>query len=139
MKQLAIKHPGWHARLSGLFDRLGPCGNIGLLIGIIAGGLLSLLSITADPMIPSPFEVFWIFVILSVFCWWVLVFLSVVFLRLQLRPVLFGMLVRSSVISLFIVLITHLLGAYRFGILIGVFIGLFFGYVLCVKLDRVRG
>ncbi len=138
MRQLAFKRRGWNARLAGIFDKLGPCGNVGLIIGIIAGGLLTLLSTRTVHMRPTPIEVFWIFVILSVFCWLGLVFITTVFLRLQLQSVLFGMLMRSLVICLFTVLIAHLLGAYRLGIFIGIFVGLFFGYVLCVILERIR-
>ena len=138
MRQIAFRRRGLNARLAGIFDRLGPCGNVGLIIGIIAGGLLTLLSIRTAHMRPTFFEAFWIFIILSVFCWMVLVFVATIFLRLQLQSVLFGMLVRSLVICLFTVLIVYLLGAYHFGIFIGICVGLFFGYFLCMILKEIR-
>lgn len=139
MTQIAFKRLAWHARLVGIFDKLGPCGNVGLIIGMIAGSLLTLLAFQLAHLRPAPLEVFWIVVILSLFCWVTLIFIAIVFLRLQLRSVFYAMLMRSLVICMFTVLITHFLDAYRFGIIIGIFVGLFFGYILCELLKRVRG
>ena len=139
MRQLAFKGRGLNARLAGMFDKLGPCGNICLIIGIIAGGLLTVLSTRTVHMNPTPSEVFWIVVILSMFCWMVLVCIATVFLRLQIQSVIWGMLMRSLVICLFTVLIAQLSRAYHLGIFIGILVGLFFGYILCTILERVRG
>ncbi|MDK9708527.1 MAG: hypothetical protein OEL83_15905 [Desulforhopalus sp.] len=139
MRQLAFKRRGLNARLVAWFDKLGPCGNVGLMIGIMAGGLLTLLSVRSPHLTPTPPEVFWIFVILALFCWMMMVGIATIFLRLQFQSVVLGMLMRSLVICLFTVLIAHLSGAYHLGIIIGVLVGLFFGYVLCTILERVRG
>jgi purine-cytosine permease-like protein len=72
---------GFRGRLAGFFDRLGPCGNVGFVIGLIAGGLLTVLSLMHPHMRPSAAELLAIIVILSLFCWLVMVFISIVFLR----------------------------------------------------------
>lgn len=130
---------GWWAQLGDWCNKLGPCGNIGLMIGLIAGLLLTVLSLRTAHLRPAPMEVFWIIVILTLFCWVVMVFVAVVFGRFRLRSVLWGMLLRSVVICLVTVLITHVLGTYRFGIIIGIVVGLFFGYLICSVFARVRG
>jgi len=139
MTPAVVCRRGWWARLGDWFNKLGPCGNIGLMIGLIAGLLLTILSLRTTHMRPAPIEVFWIIVILSLFCWAVMVFVAVVFGRFRLQSVLWSMLLRSVVICLFTVVITHVLGAYLFGIIIGIVVGLFFGYLMCTVLARARG
>ncbi len=139
MTPLVFKRRGRTARLAELLNKLGTCGNVGLIIGIIAGGLLTLQSIRTAPLRPTPAEVFWFIVILSVFCWLMLLFVYAVLLRSRVLPILFGTLLRSIVICLFTVLIAHVSGAYRLGIFIGIFVGLFFGFILCRVLNRVMG
>jgi hypothetical protein len=137
MRMPAVRR-GLSGRLAGFFDRLGPCGNVGFVIGLVAGGLLTVLSLLHPHMRPSQAEVFWIIVILSVFCWLLLTFISIVFLRLRLRSVVAGMLARSILICTLTVLIAHLLGAYGFGIVIGILVGLSIGVALCRMLGERR-
>ena len=135
----AFRRRGFNARLAELFNKLGACGNIGLIIGIMAGGLLTLLSIRTVHLRPILAEVFWIVVILSLFCWIIMLLIGTVFIRLQLRSIVWGMLVRSVVICLFTVLFAQWLGIYRYGLIVGIVVGLFFGYVVCWIRKRVRG
>ncbi|WP_448031972.1 hypothetical protein [Bradyrhizobium liaoningense] len=137
MRMPAVRR-GLRGRLAEFFDRLGDCGSVGFVIGLIAGGLLTVLSFMHPHMRPAADEVLWIILILSVFCWLVVVFISIVFVRLQLRSVMAGMLARSILICTLTVLIAHILGAYSYGIVIGILVGLLLGFALCRMLRERR-
>lgn len=139
MTPAVVCRRGWWARLGDWFTKLGPCGNIGLMIGIIAGLLLTILSLRIAHLRPTPMEILGIIIIVSLFCWGVMVCVAVVFGRFHVRSVLWSMLLRSVVICLFTVVIAHVLGTYRFGIIIGIVVGLFFGYLMCTVVMRMRG
>ena len=127
-------------KLHQLMERLGPCGNAGFIIGAWAGGLVSLLSLTHGGVLaPTYTDLLFIIVILSLFCWCLLLFIYVVLMKYKISSVWARSLVFSVLICALTILFVSLIGNYLTGIIAGIMAGLFVGFVLCGRKREIIG
>ncbi|GAB4392900.1 MAG: hypothetical protein Tsb0032_10280 [Kiloniellaceae bacterium] len=132
--------PSFLAPFVRLFSRLGACGLAGYIVGFWAGGLLTLLSLSHGGAVsPTAVELLALIVLLSLFCWGVLLFINVVFLRYRPGSVWAHALVFATLICLLTVLVVETLGNYTLGIVVGILVGLFVGFVFCSLVRRLLG
>ena len=133
-------YPIFLAPFVRLFERLGACGLAGYIVGFWAGGLLTLLSLSHGGAIsPSPAQLLFLVVVLSLFCWGVLLFIYTIFLRYRLGSVWARSLVFATLICLLTVLVVEALGNYTLGIVVGILVGIFVGFVFCTMIRRLLG
>lgn len=132
--------PIFLAPFARLFERLGPCGIAGYIVGFWAGGLLTLLSLSHGGGIsPTAGELIVIAILLSLFCWGVLLFVYTIFLRYRLASVWARALVFSALICVLTVLISGAIGNFTLGIVVGILVGLFVGFLFCTAVRRILG
>lgn len=126
--------------VSRLLRHFGACGNAGLIVGSIAGSMLVLLYLaSAGNLSPLPVELLYITLLLTVFSWAVLLFISIVLLRNTPTSMFFPTLIHAFLICALTVYLCSAFNLYKYGWIIGVLAGLFVGYVLCTMFKRILG
>jgi hypothetical protein len=113
---------------------LGVCGNSGLILGSIVGGVLGLIGLHHEnhhDLSLAPGELIALWIILGAFAWLALLFILVALLRMRLRGVLAPTLVNAALVALLVIGLAQLLGAYQLGWLLGPLLGALVGSILC--------
>lgn len=113
--------------------KFGYCGNIGLIIGGIAGFLLTLLNILNGYHLHfTNISALYISLILSGFTWAFMIMTLCVFARLQFRPIALRVLVLSLMTCFALVYFSNGANTFKWAWLTGMVFGLISGYVLCI-------
>ena len=112
--------------------KLGICGNTGLIVGLVSGLLLSFLNIKLNLTLHlTNDEVFKVALMLGLFCWLLILFLLVVFIRLRLGEILVPSLFNSLLVGFLTVFLVNKFSLYYIAGLIGMLIGIIVGFLLC--------
>ena len=111
--------------------RLGTCGNSGVIVGAVVGGLLSLLDFLDGPLAPTTAEFLWLWLLLSLFGWLVLLFVLAGLVRLALGGVALPALFNSVLVTALTIWLCRALSAWGWALLIGILAGILVGVLLC--------
>ncbi|MEA3041267.1 MAG: hypothetical protein QOC65_756 [Sphingomonadales bacterium] len=112
-------------------QRLGVCANAGLLVGMVAGGLLALLHLLHGLHEMDAGDAFRVWLLLALSGWLTLLFVFVVLARWRLAAVAGAALVNSALVTAVTVYVCWLLDLYADVILIGIVAGMTVGLLLC--------
>ena len=120
--------------------RLGNCGNVGLIVGALSGGMLTLLFISKGGSLSlTDNEAIKIAGILTIFSWLVLVFILTILIRLRFSSIAVG----SFLITLFVTFITvylsHKFELFEYAWLIGMLVGISLTALICKFFKRLIG
>jgi hypothetical protein len=97
--------------IARLLRRLGACGNAGLIVGMLTGGLLAILHFLDGPLAPSPAETIRLWLVTALFGWLVLIGIFVALARWAFSSVALPALVNAALVTGLTVLICRALGA----------------------------
>jgi hypothetical protein len=111
--------------------RLGTCGNAGVIVGAVVGGLLTLLDFLDGPLSPTAAELLRLWLLLSIFGWLVLLFVLAGLVRLALGGVALPALINALLVTGLTIWICRILGAWGWAFLIGIAVGILVGALLC--------
>lgn len=118
--------------LSGYTSRLGICGNTGLITGAISGGLLTVLYFRQGMhLLLTETEVLNVSLILTVFCWLVIIFILCMLVRLTFRSVAVPALINTFLVCYVTTFLSNYFHAFEYAWLIGIVVGIMIGTVLC--------
>lgn len=121
-------------------QRLGVCGNAGLIVGAIAGGVLTLLDwVEEGNLVLSNEQALYVFLLLVLFTWLVLIFIFVAFVRARISDVVFPGFFNALFVCLLTVYLCTAFDLYHLGWLVGILVGIVIGYTLCTLYKRVTG
>jgi hypothetical protein len=113
-------------------QKLGICGNTGLIVGLTSGLMLSFLNIKMGPnLVLTNDEVWKVALLLGLFCWLLILFLLLVFMRLRLSEILAPSLFNSLLVCFLTVFLVNKLSLYPIAWLIGMIVGIIVGFLLC--------
>ncbi len=123
--------------VSGRLRVLGLCANSGMIVGLIAGGILSIVyyahEVLSHPFTaPTPGELLFIALMLAGLCWLFLMFALVVLGRLQFRSVALPALFTTAVVVGLTVWLAESLSLQTWSWLLGLVVGLLVGFALCL-------
>jgi hypothetical protein len=124
------------ARASRPLQTLGLCVLAGLIAGILAGVILSLLDLGHGGITPTHTESLLLALMLTVFCWLWLLFAFVLMARMPFLSVAYKALATTALVVALTIALSELVGSYRWAWLMGAFAGLLVGYLLC-RLSRL--
>ena len=119
------------AALSKFLRKIGVCGNAGVIVGMLAGGALSLLDLLQDPLVLSDAQALRMWAILALFGWLVLLFVFVAFVRWPLSSVIIPTLVNAVLVSAVTLYVSRALDLFQWAWLIGFLVGVLLGFLLC--------
>jgi fructose-specific phosphotransferase system IIC component len=117
--------------LSVFARRIGVCGKVGIIAGLLAGLLLTLLNDETGPILIDDPRAFYISLILTAIAWIVVIFILVFLVRLTFRSVALPSLFNCFLTCLATVFITKWLNAYPIAWIIGIIVGFLIGSILC--------
>lgn len=118
-------------RLINWLRRLGTCGNAGIIVGAIVGGLLSLLDLLHGPLNVAGADFWRLWIALSLFGWLALLFILAGLVRLTLSSVALPALVNSALVTFLTLWICRAIPAWGWAVPIGILIGMLIGVLLC--------
>ncbi|MEO1250869.1 MAG: hypothetical protein AAFW81_00815 [Pseudomonadota bacterium] len=127
--------------MSSLGRRLGLCGMIGAIAGMIAGGSLSLIDFMHGGLAPTQEELLYVFLTLTVFAWALILFILYAFGRLRIGPLLLPSLFNVALVVALILLISDMFSVYNLAWIFGPVIGALIGILLCklpIRIFRVK-
>lgn len=125
--------------LASLGRAVGACAMVGVMVGLISGGSLSLLDYVENGIAPTPRELFYLALILAGFSWVIMLFILSILSRLKLSDVWAPALWNAVLVTFATAYLAEQLGQFGLAWVLGVIVGLFFGYVLCTVFARLRG
>jgi hypothetical protein len=124
--------------LSRYTKRLGVCGNAGLIVGAIAGGILALLNFLRGGNIAlTDAEVLYIGLMLSLFGWLTLLFILGALVRYPISSVAVPTFVNALLVCLLTTYLSNRSGLFEMAWLIGILVGILVGYLLCTIYKRL--
>lgn len=113
-------------------QRLGVCGNTGLIAGVITGLILGILNLRIGPgLVLTNTEAWQLAGILALFSWIVIVFLLLLVLRVKLSQVIIPVLINTLLVCSLTVFTVNTFHLFPIAWLIGMLIGIIIGYLLC--------
>ena len=116
---------------SGLAQRLGVCGIVGVIAGSLAGTLLAIADLTQGGLTLTEQEAFYVALILTAFTWIAVLFILFFLVRLTFGSIALPTLLNCLITCFLLVFICLLLDAFTFAWLIGIVIGAIVGSLLC--------
>jgi hypothetical protein len=118
--------------------RLGVCGNAGLIVGAIAGGILALLNfLRGGNMALTGAEVLYIGLMLTLFGWLTLLFILGALVRYPISSVAVPTFVNALLVCLLTTYVSNYSGLFVIAWLIGILVGILVGYLLCAIYKRL--
>lgn len=111
--------------------RLSICANVGLMCGGIVGLLLSFLSTISDVNTPNLTTKLYISLMLTGFTWLTLILIFFLFTNYKIKIVILPIFFNCLVTSLLTVFAVFQFNFFSWGWLIGIFIGILAGTLLC--------
>lgn len=125
--------------LAATLRPLGPCGQSGVIVGMLVGGLLVIHDVIEDgiELGPGDFIAYWI--ALGAFGWLVLIAIFTLFVRWPLGSIVVPTFVNAALVSgltLAVVAAGHL---YPVGFFVGLLVGLLVGALLCAVGRWLKG
>jgi hypothetical protein len=118
--------------IARLLKRLGTCGNAGLIVGMLTGGLLALLDFLDGPLAPTLTQIIRLWLVTALFGWLVLLAIFVGLVRWRFSAVALPSLVNAVLVAGLTLLICQALGAFAYAWWIGILVGLLVGRLLCL-------
>jgi hypothetical protein len=127
--------------LGAFLRKLGVCGNVGIIIGMLAGTALTLLDLKeGGALVLSNADAVKVWALLVLVCWLAVLFFFKVFVRWPLASVAVPTLVNAVLVVGLTVYLSRALDAYFWAWLIGLLAGMLIGFLLCTFYKRlVRG
>lgn len=127
----------WLARWLG---RLGECGVAGVIVGAVAGMLLTLLYwMHGGALTLTTTELWYAALVLAAFGWIVLIFVLVALVRSTFTSVAIPSLVNALLVAVLTTFISYRAGALEWAWLIGMLVGALVGYLLCTLYRQLTG
>lgn len=113
-------------------QKLGICGNTGLIAGITTGLILCFYNLRLGGLaVFNSTEAWQVGLLLTLFCWLEVMFLIVLFLRLRLSSIIVPTFFNCLLVCMLTVFVVSKLNLFFIAWLIGLLIGIMVGYVLC--------
>lgn len=119
------------ARLARALGPLGVCGNAGLLVGMVTGGLLFLLDFLEGPLALTLVEALQFWAATAAFCWLMLIALFVALARWTFASVALPALVNSVLVSGLTIFACRVFSLYAWAWWVGILVGVLVGFLLC--------
>ncbi len=114
-------------------NKLSICMTTGMIAGVIGGIFLQLLQINQGGSLTlTDIETFYVSLELTIFCWIILLFILCALIRYTFSSVALPTLVNSFLTCLLTVWVCNKLSWFLFASVVGLFIGLIVGRILCL-------
>lgn len=125
---------GW---LPTLLQRLGVCGNAGVIVGAISGFIITMLDFTEEALVLTALEALQLWLLVWLFAWLALLLIFTLFVRWSAASVAGPALANAFLVTGVTVLIVWLTGMYWLAVVIGILAGMLIGFLLCQLYSRV--
>lgn len=116
---------------SRYLNRIGTCGNVGLIAGAIAGLSLTILDISQGTVVLTDQEAIYIALILTGFTWLIVLFILTILVRLTFASIALASLVNCLLVCFATVFLTKAIDNYPLAWLVGIICGILIGMILC--------
>jgi hypothetical protein len=123
--------------LSKYTEKLGICGNTGLINGTITGSILTYLNSVNPISVIDRNEYFIISTIITIFCWLIVLFILKFFIKLRIRNILLPSLINTILVCFLTVYLVYISRLYSIAWFIGLIVGITVGYGLC-RLSKIK-
>ncbi len=119
--------------LAKFFQWWGICATVGFLAGAISGVILLLVFSVHGTVITLTYGDTWrVALLLAAFCFIALLWILYVLCRLTLASIFLSTLINCILTCFFTVYLVNKLAAWKWAVFIGMLVGLFIGYLLCL-------